>query len=103
MELPAARVTLRHAPVDDADHLLPGPAARCHEDLTARLAGRLVNDDFVTALGRDAGGFESGRTGADDHHLTLHFCGSDFVRHGELTTRGCIVNAVGRAALVDAV
>src|SRR5882757_4237946 len=103
MELHASRVALGHAPVDDADHLLTGAAARCQTYLAARLAGRLINNDFVTALGSDTGGFEAAGTRSNHHDLALHFRTGDLVRHGEFTTRGSVVDAVRRATLVDAI
>src|SRR5258708_21157441 len=103
MELHASCVALRHAPVDDADHLLTGAAARCQTYLAARLAGRLINNDFVAPLGSNTGGFEAAGTRSNDHDLALHFRRGDLVRHGELTTRGGVVNAVRRATLVDAI
>src|ERR1700716_1739265 len=100
MELHASRVALSHAPVDDANHLLGRSAARCQTYLAARFAGRLINNDLVTALGSNTGGFEAAGTRSNHHDLAFHFRTGDLVRHGELTTRGGIVNAVRRATLV---
>ncbi len=103
MELHASGVALSHTPVDDAYHLLTGAAARCQTYLAARFAGRLINNDFVTALGSNTGRFEATGTRSNHHDLALHLRTGDLVRHGELATRSGVVNAVRRAALIDAI
>ena len=83
-ERDAARLALRHAPVDDADHLTATRALRGQPNLTARLVRHLEDDDLMAALGGDARRLQSRWSRADDDDLAPDVGSGDFVRHGRL-------------------
>jgi hypothetical protein len=102
-EFDVARRTLRHAPLDDADHLLAALVQRGQPDLAAGVGLRLEHRDLVPALGGDTGGLEARRPGTDDHDALRGLGTRDRVRHGEFTAGGRIVNAQRVTGLVDPV
>ena len=58
-------------PIDDAQNLAPALQRGREQDLPARLGGGLEDDDFVSALARDARRLEPARPRADHDHLSL--------------------------------
>ena len=62
-------LTLLDAPVDDADEVAATLRAGGDADLAAGGVLRLEQGHPVTAHGRDTGGFEPGRSGADDDDM----------------------------------
>ena len=67
MEGDVARGALRHAPVDDADHLGPALGLRGQANLPAGFGGRFEDGDVVTAFRGDACRLEACRARADNH------------------------------------
>ena len=95
---------LGQAPVDDADDFAAALDLDGETDLTAGFACRLEQRYLVAALGADARRFETGRSGADDHHVALAPARrGDHVRHAGLAAGGRIVDAQGVVAFIDAV
>ena len=66
-------------------------------------AGRLEDDDLMPALRRDARGLEATRARADNHDLLSSVGFGDCVRNGGLAAGRGVVDAIGRAALIDAI
>ena len=102
-KLDAARGALLHPPIDDAHHFETSRAARGQSHLAARLTAGLEHDHRVTAVGRDPRRFQSRGPRADHDHLALDRRRRDLVRHEQFAAGGRVVNAIGRAALVDAI
>jgi hypothetical protein len=95
---------LRHAPVDDADHLAPGWGAGGEADLAARPVGRLEDGDGMAAGRGDARRLQAGGAGADHRDAqALRRPPGDDVRHRRLAAGGGVVDAERGAAGVDAV
>ena len=99
----AALLATRHAPVDDADHFASARTQSRQTDLAPRFGCRFQHGHSVSAFGRDARRFQTCRTCAHDDELALDRGGHDVVRHRQLAPGRRVVDAVGFAALVDAV
>ena len=94
---------LRHAPVDDADHLAPTWALCGEPHLPAGVRGGLEHCHRVPAQRGHPRGLQPRRAGADDHHLLGLGRGGDVMRHLQFAARGRVVDAQRLAALVDPV
>ncbi|MOA18823.1 hypothetical protein D3C78_1391650 [compost metagenome] len=94
---------MRHAPVDDADHLAATLALRGQADLSTGLIRHFEHRDVVATFAGHPCRLQARRAGADHHHLALDRRLGDFVGHGGFAASGGVVDAIRRAALIDAV
>src|SRR5690606_28051704 len=100
-ELDIARSTLRHPPIDDADHLAPPRALGGQADLPAGVGGGLKHHDLVTALSGNARGLQPGGAGADDGDPFSYGGGRDIMWHAQLTSRRGVVDAQRISRLIN--
>src|SRR5579864_7073232 len=103
LELHPESFALRHAPVDDAHHLLAANVLRGQADLAAGIVHRFEHDDLMPALARHARGFETPGPRAHDDDLALRRGRLDRLRQLEFATSRGVVNAQRHAALIDAI
>ncbi|MNQ61179.1 hypothetical protein D3C85_754900 [compost metagenome] len=103
MKLHPQPFALRHAPINDADHLTTPLTQRSQTNLPAGLVSGFKHRHVMATLTGDPRRFQPSRAGTDHQHLALDCGFGNVMRHGGFPTRRCVVDAVGRAALVDAI
>ena len=100
---PCGREAL-HAPVDDADQLLPARCPAGEQHLPARSLRRLEEHNVMPARRGDACRFQPAGSAADHDHLAPRAAAArDDVRHRRLAPGGGIVHAHRVIAFVDTV
>src|SRR3546814_3829064 len=102
-DVDAELLALRQPPVDDAHHLVAARALRGKPDLAAGRAGRLEDNHLVAALAGDPGRLQPARTRPYDNYLPLARRLWNDMRHRQFAAGRGVMDAIGRAALIDAV